>query len=643
MRAVLVAALLMCGSCSEARLFGADRAAAEADRLALSGTVCSLDPATAQLPVRIVLLVDRAAGPMFASYDPAGERVQLLNAFAQSALGSPNTELAVVGFAGRSQALAPLEGNFTRNPGELLAAISQLAVAEPCIGMNDCRDYVEGLRTARALIEGDLAQTPAGERVLTQYQVVLAIAGEAQPTALNIECCLPDDTECLNATPAPDRDCQAQREQEEVASLLDTIERSGALGASLHVLHFAAEEDEGINDRLQDSMQAVAFAGGGRYARLGAPAALTQAAGDILSSRNSLGAKTLIATNLNAKPTPSGPVTDSDADGLSDVEEAALGTSPVLADTDGDGIGDMVESLVDFDPLTPDSPAACETVDPFADTDLDGLGDCDEALLGTEPSLVDTDGDGQPDLLEAIGFTDYLEPDADQDADGDGTNNGEELRARNDPRSTDNRARLDYGYRYEIDDLGVGVERVGTGLASLTGVVNIVGSQGTTAGVGRIRYDVDRGTLAWRDAQDSDFGEAIAIGNEDAVELVLPSGSYAAVQGAEGRQIAVRVERALLPDIDVEEELRIVERSRHCLAYTVRNIRLMDTLDSDPAPDVSNAGQNRIVLFFAETAANRLDAPGPFRISEVPVVFRPPDYRSPPDALLVIRDDEFRD
>lgn len=36
-------------------------------------------------------------------------------------------------------------------------------------------------------------------------------------------------------------------------------------------------------------------------------------------------------------------VTDKDLDGLSDVEEAKLGTNPNLADTDGDGINDYDE------------------------------------------------------------------------------------------------------------------------------------------------------------------------------------------------------------------------------------------------------------------------------------------------------------
>ena len=58
--------------------------------------------------------------------------------------------------------------------------------------------------------------------------------------------------------------------------------------------------------------------------------------------------------------------TDSDGDGLSDSEEAALGTSPALADTDGDGIPDSEEIKNGTNPTA-------------ADSDADGLNDGQDA------------------------------------------------------------------------------------------------------------------------------------------------------------------------------------------------------------------------------------------------------------------------
>ena len=84
---------------------------------------------------------------------------------------------------------------------------------------------------------------------------------------------------------------------------------------------------------------------------------------------------------------------DTDSDGLSDIQEAALGTDPLVADTDNDGINDGDEvNVYNTNPLDPD-------------TDADGLPDLYEvtnALNPLDPSDVtnDLDGDGYTNLEE---------------------------------------------------------------------------------------------------------------------------------------------------------------------------------------------------------------------------------------------------
>jgi hypothetical protein len=66
-------------------------------------------------------------------------------------------------------------------------------------------------------------------------------------------------------------------------------------------------------------------------------------------------------------------ILDSDADGLSDEEEKALGTNPYDQDTDHDGLGDYQEvNVYKTNPLN-------------QDTDCDGISDGAEVKMGRNP------------------------------------------------------------------------------------------------------------------------------------------------------------------------------------------------------------------------------------------------------------------
>jgi alpha-tubulin suppressor-like RCC1 family protein len=75
---------------------------------------------------------------------------------------------------------------------------------------------------------------------------------------------------------------------------------------------------------------------------------------------------------------------DSDADGLTNAEEYALGTDPRKADTNGDGVPDG---------------AAQQAGISMTNTDMDGDGasNADESAGGTDPFVADTDGDTHSD------------------------------------------------------------------------------------------------------------------------------------------------------------------------------------------------------------------------------------------------------
>ena len=162
---------------------------------------------------------------------------------------------------------------------------------------------------------------------------------------------------------------------------------------------------------------------------------------------------------------------DDDNDGLTDTQEADLGTNPFSADTDGDGIGDKEDnaplnanpSQEDFDNdgipdvLDPDddndgisdAEELVSGADGFitnkfsADSDGDGIGDKEEVETGTDgfitnPNSADTDGDGLSDKEETTaGLDGYLTNPTSADTDGDGLNDAAEFTAGTNPLDTD--------------------------------------------------------------------------------------------------------------------------------------------------------------------------------------------------------------
>ena len=630
--------------CSDTNLYSPTHDLREDDRVGLTGRVCTEDPVEAEFPLRVVLVVDESNGPLFGEYDAAGQRIDVLRDFVQSAVGTRANELAVIGYGGQPRQIAPESGRFTRNPGELNNALTQLRSPTPCFAQDQCRNLRGAIQLTRSLIEDDLAQTPRGLRSLTQYTVIHLHAGPPSPLADGAECCDEGDVECLDEESGPSFECEAQLAGDAVADMRRVIGDRGGAGLRYHTIHWAAEPDDetgnAIDDAIQGVLEAMAFTGQGIFDRFNNVDTFNFPAVNLLGNRVTYHAKLLLASNTNVVPGPDGPQIDSDADGIPDDEEIELGTSPTNPDTSGDGITDLVKILAGLDPVETEEepfPGCGILPEPDFDSTADGLTDCDNRVLGTDPTLLDTSGDGMPDRLEATFGTNYLRADAHLDYDGDGVPNGEEIRQHTDPRSADTDKHLTYGYRYEIQDEGFVRELRAQRPREVTGIDITHISDGTTPGIGDIFFDPDERTLRWMDASDDDPGPAASLDDEQ--PLHLPSGSWAPEQGDDGRFIEVEITAEnLLPVTSTNEQIRIVFRDRQCLRYTIRNIKLVPTLELD---DGTPAGTNNILLFFAQAPDGRMDVPSPYRIASIPVHFDPPNPRNPPDALIEVADEQF--
>jgi outer membrane protein OmpA-like peptidoglycan-associated protein len=104
---------------------------------------------------------------------------------------------------------------------------------------------------------------------------------------------------------------------------------------------------------------------------------------------------------------PSDAVSDKDEDGLSNVDEMILGTEPSKVDSDGDGQSDAAEKLALSNPM--------DKTSKYVDSDGDGMSDVFEKANGFDSSSpsdasADKDGDGLSNYDEMIAGTDLSDP-----------------------------------------------------------------------------------------------------------------------------------------------------------------------------------------------------------------------------------------
>jgi len=526
------------------------------------------------------------------------------------------------------------------------------------IGTQDAaRNYFDALRAAETTVQDDILSSTPGVRSRTRY-VVLWIADGPPVPDLRVSWCMghghdPADLSCTTAfttefcsgiQPTPS-DCEMALYQQKAADLRAYALEHGA--EDLVFDTFALSGDKRTSDLLTN----LAFASQGAFFQQ-TPPTLNLLKVDIAASSSVLLQRGFVVYNPNMILRGGVPVPDSDGDGLTDDDEARLGTDPTRADTDGDNVGDGIEVRLSapglsFDPLVAHTPDACINVDPpDGDSDGDGLLDCEEAVLRTDASLVDTDRDGLPDQVEWNRGSDPLVDDLLTDSDGDGIPNGIEVREGLGALAGDAAYELDYGYRYNLTAQQTKTPLEAIPHDPIPGVLAIK-VDGVASTVGTLIYAAGPPQtlrFASNDTQ-GNFGPAVDVSKGGSFDLVSSLDN-----ASQTRTISVSVTPAALPDpeptrptecpkdlsIACDQIVEVLIRTtvRSCFHFDVRNITL--TSPKQLPGGRPGAGWNGLQVYLGALPQAAPNGYLVYDLASVPVRFVPPDHKTPNQPYITL-------
>lgn len=437
MRRLALLAAFASLTCTDAGLIAAGAGGPSGpDRAELKGTVCVPLAAGESFPVKVVFALEGGAG---VDRQIVGNAIDAINAVTTQ-FSTPYISFAVIGYHSIANGF---QGSFVRDE-RIAQALNQYGSYQ----LGGPVSHRAPLKLAQSIISGDMQTGCRGLVARTRYYVVQVILDRdtscANPVfnpGIDGKCnqFLPDEAECSA--------CELRRVAEEVKGLAD---RFGAGEVTIQPIYVTNAADD-ITRYQADQIAKV----GGTELKVSTPENLVR----VLSSLNyaslqrKLILKRLVAMNRNTLSRDGEVLTDSDGDGVSDEDEAAMGTDPTNVDSDGDRIGDGVEIRMGLKPQYTDTGENLNIItgcNSEADTDGDRLNDCEERVLGTDACIADSDGDGLPDLPEHLGGTNPLIAEDLKDDERDGLSNTGEIESHTDPLSADIEFQKERGYGYSI-------------------------------------------------------------------------------------------------------------------------------------------------------------------------------------------------
>ncbi len=161
-------------NCTETNLYQPYLEPDIANKIILSGSVCTDDPAQRQFPVRVMFVVD--ASDHMRSIDTQMRRRYAIEDIIDRYAVSSNYTFSIISFGGDARQLTD---GYTKNQSTLTEALAELTFPNLCAG--GCRDWFGALSLASSVFTGDVLTTNPGTRSRTRYVFIFVTSGPPDP------------------------------------------------------------------------------------------------------------------------------------------------------------------------------------------------------------------------------------------------------------------------------------------------------------------------------------------------------------------------------------------------------------------------------------------------------------------------------
>lgn len=182
----LLWAVVPLGSCSEAGLYKWNSDPFLANKLTVSGKVCSDDPRQRDFPVKVLFLVDTTPPVLASANDSSGQRGKAIANVIGLWGSNRNYSFGVISYGGQVRNL--VTGGFTRDTSLLTAASTTVQGSSGGCRSGRCRDLRGAVSLASSIITGDILAGDKGQVARTSYVVVLFANGPPIPAIDRCTC-----------------------------------------------------------------------------------------------------------------------------------------------------------------------------------------------------------------------------------------------------------------------------------------------------------------------------------------------------------------------------------------------------------------------------------------------------------------------